>query len=61
MVKCPNCKKEMKPKKSWSYWVFNVNAYSCDCGTKLREYMKNGQRAFTLIRAKTGRWKKFSG
>lgn len=39
MTKCPNCKKEVtKLKKSWTYGVFNVDAYRCDCGTKFREY-----------------------
>ena len=39
MAKCPNCEKELtKPKKSWTYGVFRVDAYSCDCGAKFREY-----------------------
>ena len=39
VTKCPKCKKELtKPKNSWAYGVFKVNAYSCDCGANFREY-----------------------
>ena len=49
MVKCPNCKKELsKPKKSWTYGQFAVQAYSCDCGTDFREYTKARKHSFTL-------------
>jgi len=49
MVECPNCKKELtKPKKSWSYGQFIVQAYSCNCGTRFREYTKDGKHSFTL-------------
>jgi hypothetical protein len=49
MAKCPNCKKELtKPKKSWTYGIFKVQAYSCYCGTDFREYSKNGKHSFTL-------------
>ena len=49
MVKCPNCKNEVsKPKKTWKYMGFDVQAYSCDCGTRFREYTKNGKHSFTL-------------
>ena len=49
MVKCPICKKELtKPKKTWTYGQFAVEAYSCDCGTDFREYIKAGKHSFTL-------------
>jgi len=50
MVKCPNCKKEVsKPKKTWTYGRFAVQAYSCgNCGTEFREYMQAGKHSFTL-------------
>jgi hypothetical protein len=49
MAKCPNCKKELtKPKKSWTYGIFKVQAYLCDCGTDFREYSKAGKHSFTL-------------
>jgi len=49
MVKCPNCKKELtKPKKTWTYGIFKVQAYSCDCGTDFREYVREGKHSFTL-------------
>ena len=56
MVKCPNCKKEIaKPKKSWTYGSFKVQAYSCDnCCTDFREYTKAGKHSFTL-RLKEGK------
>ena len=50
MVKCPKCKKEItKPDKTWKYRVFKAEAYTCsNCGTKFREYTKNGKHSFTL-------------
>ena len=49
MVKCPNCKKEVNaPEKTWVYGQFAVQAYSCDCGTKFREYTKDGKHSFML-------------
>jgi len=49
MVKCPNCKGEVrKPKKTWKYGQFTVEAYSCECGTDFREYTKAGKHSFTL-------------
>lgn len=49
MVKCPNCKKEnTKPKKTWAYGQFAVQAYKCDCGTRFREYTKAGKHSFML-------------
>lgn len=39
MVKCPDCRSELtRPRKSWIYGVFRVEAYSCDCGTNFQEY-----------------------
>jgi len=49
MVKCPNCSKELaRPQKTWAYGQFKVSAYSCDCGTKFREYTRHGKHSFTL-------------
>jgi len=58
MANCPNCKKEItKPKKSWTYGIFKVDAYSCDCGIDFREYTKAEKHIFTL-KLKNGRWVK---
>jgi len=49
MVKCPNCDKELtKPQKTWTYRQFRVDVYSCSCGTKFREYTKDGKHSFML-------------
>lgn len=49
MVKCPNCEKELtQPKNSWAYGPFTVQAYSCNCGTRFREYIKDGKHSFML-------------
>lgn len=49
MVKCPNCKRELtNPKKTWTYGQFEVQAYSCQCGTKFREYTKEEKHSFML-------------
>ena len=50
MVKCPNCRKEQgKPKKTWKYGRFNVQAYTCgNCKTDFREYTTAGKHSFTL-------------
>jgi hypothetical protein len=49
MAKCPDCKKDIhKPKKSWNYGQFKVQAYSCECGTDFRDYSKDGKHSFTL-------------
>lgn len=58
MAKCLDCKKELNPRKSWSYGAFTVEAYSCDCSTKFRTYTKNGKHVFTLKLHKDGRWRK---
>jgi len=58
MAKCPNCQKEVaKPKKTWSYGKFKVDAYLCECGMGFREYSRSGKHSFTLA-LKKGRWKK---
>jgi hypothetical protein len=39
----------IKPDKTWKYRVFKAEAYVCsNCGTKFREYTKNGKYSFTL-------------
>jgi len=49
MVRCPNCQKEIgEEEKKWKYRQFQVQAYSCKCGTKFREYTKAGKHSFTL-------------
>ena len=49
MAKCPSCKKESsKPKKSWNYGPFKVQAYSCECGTDFRDYSREGKHSFSL-------------
>jgi len=48
-IKCPKCKKEMaKPTKTWKYGLFNAQFYVCSCGTKFREYTREGKHSFTL-------------
>ena len=55
MANCPDCRKEFnKPEKTWTYRQFEVHAYSCDCGTRFREYIRNGKHSFTL-KARKGR------
>ncbi len=60
MVKCPDCMKEYQEhKKKWKYGKFDVEAYSCECGTDFREYKKQGKLSFTLKKAKKeNTWKK---
>lgn len=49
MIKCPNCGKEpAKPRKTWMYGQFKVQSFSCECGTKFRDYTKEGKHSFTL-------------
>lgn len=50
MAKCPNCGREMvKPEKSWKFSQFDVQAFTCsNCGTRFREYSKDGVYSFTL-------------
>ena len=58
MTECPNCKRKLtEPRRSWTYGVFKVQAFSCDCGTKFREYTKAGKHSF-ILQLKKGRWRK---
>ena len=53
MVKCPACKKEFdKHEKSWNYGQFKVEAYTCECGTDLRDYSIKGKHSFFLKKSK---------
>jgi hypothetical protein len=46
-------------KKKWKYGQFDVEAYTCECGTDFREYKREGQHSFTLKKSKNdNRWKK---
>jgi hypothetical protein len=58
--KCPDCMKEYREyKKKWKYGPFEVEAFSCECGTDFREYRRGGKHSFTLKKAKNEkRWKK---
>jgi len=60
MTKCPDCLKEYhEHKKKWKYGQFDVEAFSCECGTDFREYKLEGKHSFTLKKAKKdNRWKK---
>ena len=60
MTKCPDCMKEIaESKKKWAYGKFDVEAFSCECGTDFRSYKKDGVESFKLKKEKTsGRWKK---
>jgi lysyl-tRNA synthetase class I len=53
MVTCPTCKKDgMEHTKDWKYATFDVQAYECECGTKLRRYSKKGEIKFELMQEK---------
>ncbi len=53
MVKCPDCMKEhAEYKKKWKYGQFDVEAYTCTCGTDFREYKLEGKRSYTLKKNK---------
>lgn len=46
-------------KKRWKYGRFDVEAYTCSCGTDFREYKKDGKHSFTLKKTKKNKqWKK---
>lgn len=46
-------------KKKWKYGSFEVEAFSCECGTDFREYRRGGKHSFTLKKAKNEKiWKK---
>ena len=54
LVNCPDCGKEYKEyKKKWKYGQFDVEVYSCTCGTDLRSYKKDDVESFKLKRSKT--------
>jgi hypothetical protein len=49
MAKCPKCRTEVvKPSKEWKYGQFTVALFECACGTRFREYARNGKYSFTL-------------
>jgi hypothetical protein len=49
MVRCPNCGKNLNnPQKTWTYGVFKVDFYSCNCDTEFREYTRDGKHSFML-------------
>lgn len=59
MGKCPDCMKEYREhKKKWKYAQFDVEAYSCQCGTDFREYRKAGEISFVLKKCKDGKFRK---
>ena len=60
VVKCPDClRKYTEQKKKWKYGKFDVEAYSCECGTDFRTYKQEGKHSFILKRNKKDKnWKK---
>jgi predicted RNA-binding Zn-ribbon protein involved in translation (DUF1610 family) len=50
MARCPKCGRDVtRPAKKWKYGQFNVQAFECsNCGTRYREYTRNGRSSFTL-------------
>jgi C4-type Zn-finger protein len=57
MARCPNCQKEIgEQEKKWKYGQFLVQAYSCKCGTKFREYTTAGKISFALRLDKGKKW-----
>jgi hypothetical protein len=55
LVKCPDCLKEISEcNKKWKYGQFDVEAFSCECGTDFRSYKKGGVESFKLKRKKSG-------
>lgn len=56
MVKCPDCMKEhTRYMKKWKYGCFDVEAFSCNCGTDFRSYKKDGIESFKLKKSVTDR------
>jgi len=46
-------------KKKWKFGQFEIEAFTCECGTKFREYSKGGKYNFTLKKSKNEKnWKK---
>jgi hypothetical protein len=60
MIKCPDCMKEVSVlTKKWKYGSFDVEAYSCECGTDFRSYKNAGKEVFKLKKdKKDGRFRK---
>ena len=60
MGKCPDCMKEYQEhKKKWKFGKFDVEAFTCECGTDFREYKTGGKKSFTLKKSKKDNsWKK---
>jgi hypothetical protein len=53
MAKCPDCMKEVSTlSNEWKYGRFDVEAYSCECGTDFRSYKKAGKEVFKLKKSK---------
>ncbi len=49
----------MKQNKKWKYGKFEVEAYSCECGTDFRTYRLEGKPSFALKKSKKDKsWKK---
>lgn len=75
MMQCPVCGKNNNiPTKSWQYWIFRVDAYSCECGAKFRNYRsmqldlkgnsdiakgKLVEHSFILLHTKGRQWERF--
>ena len=54
MVKCPDCLREYEEhKKKWKYGSFDVETFSCECGTDFRTYKLDGKHSFTLKKSKS--------
>lgn len=54
MVNCPDCKKEsIGYLKKWKYGHFDVEVYTCECGTDFRSYTMSGIEKFKLKKSKT--------
>ena len=53
MPKCPDCLRESnKIKKQWKFSHYDVEAYSCECGTDFRSYKMDGNEKFKLKKGK---------
>ncbi len=62
VTKCPDCLREVnESKKKWKFGQYNVEAFSCECGTDFRSYKKEGIDSFKLKKDKNdGKWRKSS-
>ena len=45
-------KEVAKIKNSWRFGIFNVEAFSCECGTNFRSFKKDGIERFKLKKSK---------